>query len=91
MDQDNHQMALARAVEDTATRQIQGMRQNWADRLIANGHFGYKQNRAGYLNALYVIRNSFLPPAYIRNPEIEAFEQEINFAIRTLEQKQNKL
>ena len=37
--------------------------------------------KAGYLNALYAIRNGFLPSAYIRSEESKSFERQINSAI----------
>ena len=46
-----------------------------------------KAYNAGVLDALYSIRNNFLPPAYIRSIDVARIEQQIHHLIKILQDK----
>ena len=67
---------------------IQGMRPASFSMLV--GNFGIckgKKAKSGYLTALYVLRNSFMPGAYERSKEIAEIESMINVAISDCEKQ----
>jgi hypothetical protein len=57
---------------------VPGFRRNLADSLAANLP---EREANGYLSALYVLRMLALPPAFVRSPEVEAIQDQINLAI----------
>jgi len=72
--------------------EIMGMRDEWEELIIHNSQgYGIKGKpkqyyRSGYLTCLYALRNSFLPRAYERSPEIKEFEKRINHIIGEIEE-----
>ena len=65
-------------------KQIPGWRKGIADSLVANAPTR-KEARAGYLSAFYALRALMNPPAFLRSQDTEAFQREINLAIREIE------
>ena len=67
---------------------VAGYRRNLTDALVSNcpgfcARFK-KQDVArinGYLASLYVLRMEALPPAFVRSPEVEAIQSQIDLAI----------
>jgi len=72
--------------------EIMGMRNEWEEMIIHNSQ-GYgirgktkQAYRSGYLTCLFALRNSFLPRAYDRSPEIKELEKRINKIIFEIEE-----
>lgn len=63
---------------------VEGMREDWEKGLIANCPKKGKA-RMGYLLALYSLRNSELPPAFLRSLPVARFQAKLNGIISTLD------
>lgn len=62
---------------------IAGMRRDLLDVFVDNMP-KRKAEQKGYLLALYLIRNNFLPHAYCRSDEMWNIEEQVNVAIARL-------
>lgn len=57
---------------------VEGMRNNWQNSLVGNYDLLTKEQKQGYLLALQILSNSFLPAAYLRSEPVARLEMNLN-------------
>jgi len=66
---------------DQSRYEVAGMRRGWVENLLAIAEQEPPERQRGFLDALYALRNNFLPPAFVRSPEVKRLQDGINLVI----------
>lgn len=64
---------------------VEGLRENWQDTLVRNyNSLPDEASKQGYLAALYVLKNSFMPAAYQRSLPIARLEEQFKATLHNI-------